>query len=370
MELMQMRNQTNIVLMTAVLLLAGLAAAHADVNLPLGSGASGIDGLKLVPTSGVTAKLSLAPAADGDKAAAKVVFKKEGEERRLIALEATVKSNPAGAKALLCRYKVTLTSGKAPHLATVIYQTDGVSWYKVAGEPMPAGEFTEGRIPLTAMNKTAFSEGDAKEIAWDKLGKVWLGIVLDSAAEGTIEFSEARFTDQPYRPTTPIRVTGDGAGTWTIGQDPSVISKLTTPNEGPDGKPCMKVEFKFPIGPHMFMIPATSVPAADLEGYTAIRFLYKAKLPQGVLGPGLLVTLGESSGGQYTVDPPDMPKARDEWGVATIPFAVFKLAGWSKDENNHFDTNQINSVQIGCHGSAQGEDGTGTIWVRDVEFIP
>ena len=371
-----MRKQMNIVLGTAILLAAGLALAHAEVNLPLGGGANGIEGLKLVPTSGVKATLSLAAAADGDKSAAKIAFKKDGEERRLIALVALPKGNPDGARAVSCRYKVTLASGKAPHLALVVYQTDGVSWYKVVGEAMPAGgttpvrEFTEGRIPVTAMNKTAFSEGEAKTVAWDKLGRVWLGIVLDSAAEGTIEFSEARFTDQAYRPTTPVRVTGDGAGTWGVGQDPAVVSKLTTPNEGPDDKPCLKVEFKFPIGMHMYMIPSTSVPATDLEGYTAIRFMYKATLPQGLIGSGLLVTLGERSGAQYTVDVNSMPPASAEWRSVTIPFEKFALAGWAKDDNNHFDTDQINNVQIGCHGSAQGNDGTGTIWLRDVEFVP
>ena len=177
--------------------------------------------------------------------------------------------------------------------------------------------------------------------------------------------SEARFTDEPYKAETPIAITGgDKPGSWNVGKDPAVQSTLTTPNEGPDGKPCMKFEFRFPGQRHMYALPSVPVPGADLEGYSALRFRCKASLPQGLRG--LLVTLAERGGGQWYCEPPPSP----EWGVITLPFAQFQLAGWSKDDNGKLDLDQIGSIIIGTHGTAIGEGGPGTISVADVQFVP
>ena len=64
---------------------------------------------------------------------------------------------------------------------------------------------------------------------------------------------------------------------------------------------CMKVKFTFPGGRHMYMVPTTSVPETDLDGYRALRFKYRAVLQEGL--QGLLVSLHEADGSQYVATP-------------------------------------------------------------------
>jgi hypothetical protein len=193
-----------------------------------------------------------------------------------------------------------------------------------------------------------------------------VGLTIDGPAEGVLEISDVRFTREPYKPTKSLRITGDGPGVWSVGKDPAVEATLTTPNEAPGGKACMKFEFKVPGGRHMYAIPSTPVPDTELDGYRALRFTYKAALPDGI--KGLLVTVGEHGGGQFYADPP--PPASAEWTTVTIPFASLKFAPWSKDPNGRFDLGQVDRVMIGTHGTASGKGGPGVICVTDVELIP
>jgi hypothetical protein len=352
------------------MVMLALSAAYAQVNVPIGGGDAGIGNLKLVPVNGARVTLKPVANADAGKPAMKVDFQKDGDERRFIALEGVPAGNPAGAKAVALRYQLTCKGAKAARLSVMFWDKSGSAWFKVGPDAPDSPTFDEGRISVASLRKSSFSEGAAENIDWGNIGKVWIGVVIDGPATGSLQISRAVLTSEPYRPTAPLRITGDGAGQWNVGQDPAVKSTLTTPNEGPDGKACMKVEFQFPLGRHMYMTPTVAVPPAELDGYQSLRFTYKAALPAGVIGPGLLVTLSERSGAQYTLDAPDMPPPHEDWTTVTIPFAQFKLAGWSKDDNNHFDTDQISAVTIGCHGAANADDGKGTIWVSNVEFVP
>jgi len=348
---------------------AGLLAAciHAqDVDFPLGGGASGIEGLKLVPLSGVDAKVAMAAGVDGGKDAAKVSFIKTGEERRLVALEASLKGDPTGARAVALRYRLALKTGQPPKLALVVWDDAGGSWFKVGGDPVLAGDFTDGRLSVASLRPTAFSQSTEASPPWDKIKRAWVGLVFDGPAEGALELSQVRFTSQPYKPSRPLRVTGNGPGEWSVGQDPAVTSKLTTPDEGPGGKPCMKYDFKEPGGRHMYAIPSTPVLSAELEGYTALRFTYKAIIPAGV--NGLLVCVGEAGGAQYFANPP--PQGSADWTTVTIPFTQFQFATWSKDQNDQLDLDQVNRVFIGCHGAAQPALAEGLVMVTDIEFVP
>jgi hypothetical protein len=176
----------------------------------------------------------------------------------------------------------------------------------------------------------------------------------------------AAFTSEPYRPTEPIRLTGDGPGVWVTGYDPAAQVKVSLPDEGPGGRPCMKAEFAFPGRRHMYVIPALPVPESDLDGYRALRFTYKAKLPRGIAG--LLVCLWERGSAQYYADP--APPASDEWKTVTISFEDLKLGAWSKDRNGRLDLDQIASIVIGVHGTAAEDAASGVIWATDVEFVP
>ena len=77
---------------------------------------------------------------------------------------------------------------------------------------------------------------------------------------------------------------------------------------------------------------------------------------------------GEPGDAQYYADP--APPATDEWKTVTLPFATFKLGDWTKDENSRLDLDQIISVIIGLHGTAEADSASGAIWAADIEFVP
>ena len=334
-----------------------------------------VGGFTLVPLNGVEARIEAGSAVDG-KLLAKVSFVKKGDERRLLALLARPEGDPATAKALAVRYRVALAKGEAPRLALAVFEKGGTAWYRVGGTPLALGESAEGRLPLGTLRQAEFSKPTEAEpakpgmpeptVAWGNVEKIWIGIVIDGPAEGTLEIGQARYTSEPYRPAKALRVTGDGPGAWTASADTAVKSTLTTPSEGPGGKPCMKLEFKFPGRRHMFATPSTPVLGGELEGYSALRFTYKATLPAGI--KGLLVTVGERGGAQYYADP--APPANADWTTITIPFDKMKLASWTKDANGKLDVDLIERVLIGAHGTAAGDGGSGIICAADVEFVP
>jgi len=359
-------------------------------------------GFRLVPLNGIEARIEPATFSDG-KPVAKVTFAKKGEERRLLALEARPEGDPAAAKALEVRYRVTLAKGEAPRLALTIFEKGGMAWYRVGGDPLVVGELVnsaigpagrlalkpampalpiaaihlmEGRLPLGTLRQAEFSKPASVEaakpgaaeptVAWGNVEKTWIGIVIDGPAEGTFEIGQARYTSEPYKPTKPLRVTGVGPGVWNASTDKAVKATLTTPNEGPDGEPCMKFEFRFPGQRHMYAIPSTPVLGGELEGYKSLRFTYKATLPPGI--KGLLVTVGEHGGAQYYADPAPPPSA--EWTTITMPFDKLRLATWTKDSNDKLDVDSIDRVMIGAHGQASGDGGPGVIYATGVEFVP
>ncbi len=342
-----------------------LMAADA-VNVPVGGGAAGIDGLKLVATSGVTASVETVAKADGDRAALRVKFDKPGEERRLVAVSTALHGKAAGAAALAVRCRLGLGEGQTARLAVLLRDRDGDVWFKIGSQPATGNAFTDSRLSLHSLQAAAFNRDPAAQLDWTRIQSVSLGIVVDGAAKGSFELSDARFTNEPYHPSEPLLITRDPMTPWNVGEDPAVHHEIAIVPDGPGGKPCVCTRLTFPVGRHMFMLPSTPVPAADLEGYTALRFTYKATLPEGI--KGLLVTLWERGGAQY--EESNYPPPSDDWKTVTLPFDTFAVAGWSKDDNNHFDTEDITTVMIGVHGGATGGDGTGVLYVTDVEFVP
>ncbi len=337
------------------LAVACTGVVQAQVNIPL-------EGLKLVPLPGLSASSSTATQAD---VVAAVRFTKTSDERRLLALETKPASDATGAKALVLRYRLQLLSGEAPRLAVVAFDAAGGSWYKVNAHPAVVDEMTEGRLSVSSLRPTAFS-ATQDTIAWWDVEKLWIGLVIDGPANGILEVSQARLTDEPYKPTKPLNVTGDGPGTWSASQNPAVKGTITTPNEGPDGQACLKYEFTAPGGQHRWMIPSTPVPNADLEGYTALRFMYKATLPKGI--NSLLVMVGERGGAQYCADPAPLPVG--DWMEVTIPFEDFTLGSWTKDANGRLDLQDVSSVMIGAHGVPSEAQGKGLIMATNIQFVP
>jgi hypothetical protein len=337
--------------LTALVFALGLHAQEV-VNVPLKD-------LKLAPLAGVKAE------AKRSGEATALTFSKPGEERRFLALEGKVDGDATGAKALALKYRLSLTKGTTPRLAALVFDQSGGSWFKV-GPAAQVGELTEGRLSVAALQQTGFSESKSGKLEWDKLQKVWVGLVFDGPAEGSFEVREARLTGEAYKPTSVLRITGDGPGKWSVGQDAAVKSTCTTPNEGPGGKACLKYDFTLPGGRHMYAIPSTPMPDAEVEGYRALRFTYKATLPEGI--KGLLVMLGERVGCQYYANP--MPPASADWTTITIPFEQFTLGEWTKDPDGKLDLDDVVSVMIGTHGAASGGGGPGLIMACDLEFVP
>ena len=351
----------------AALLLAALALSATvptqTVNVPVGGGSAGIDDLKLVQLGGIEAKLDRVADADAGKPALKVSFKKADEPRRLVALEGRPAKSAAGAKALIARYRLTLKTGEA-RLALVTWDASGNAWYRTGSEPAKTGAFTDGRVAAGSPRPASFNQEPALEFSWDDIERVWVGLVIDGAAEGTFELSAARLTDEPYRAAEPLVLKFADTKLWGVGQDPAVTSELTVANEGPNGEPCTKLAFTFPGGKHMYLVPSMALPQSDLEGYSALEITYQAQLPPGI--QGLLLMLGES-GGQFMVEP--MPAPSEKWITATIPFADFKLGAWSKDDNGVLDLDRVQNIMIGTHGASTG-GGPGLIMVSDVRFVP
>ncbi|MFQ6098580.1 MAG: hypothetical protein ACE5O2_12710 [Armatimonadota bacterium] len=336
------------------------AATGAQVNLPL------TDGLTLAPTGGVKGTLTRSASPEGG-AAVRIAFTKNSEERRLLAIEARPEGDANGAKAVARRYRLQLAKGEPPRFAIVLFDRDGGAWFKVGFEPLVVGKWGDGRLSVASLRQAAFSEDRSGQLEWNNIQKAWFGLVMDGPARGTLELSQVRLTSEPYRPTRPLIITGgDDPGKWSVGKDPAVQATLTTPNEGPDGRPCMKFEFRLATGRHMYAIPSTPLPAAEVEGYRALRFTYKATIPDGI--KGLLVMLGERGGAQYWADP--MPPPSEDWTTITIPFEDFTLGTWTRDDNQMLDIEQVGRVFIGVHGTATGPDGAGTIWATDVQFLP
>jgi len=321
-----------------------------------------ISGWKLAMARGLEAHLQQS---ESGMQGLQLSFRKRGEERRLLALEAAQTIDLSRYKTMLLRYRLHLASGQAPRLAVVVFSQDGSRWFKVRSTPLSAGKLTEARLPLASFQQWALSDKDRESSDWQQVAKMWIGWVFDGPADGSIDIFGVSLTSTGYRPTTPLTITGADAGQWSVGQDPAVRSHLTTPNEGPDGRPCMKFEFTFPGGRHMYATPFTPVPSGETEGYRALRFTYKATLPAGI--PGLLVMLGEG-GAQFFADPPPPPS--NDWVTITLPFEQFKLGSWSKDDNGRLDLDKVDRVYIAVHGTASGKGGEGTIWVTDIQFVP
>jgi len=349
--------QTDHLLYIAVLAsVFGGVAAKAVPPSSLGS----FKELRLVEVSGVAARLSVGAHQ------AKVVFDKREDLRRLLALEMRPVGVVGEPKALVLRCRLSLTRGAAPRPAVVVYDRDGEAWFKVRRTPVATGAWAEERVSLRGLRKAAFSRDASRELRWNRVEKVWIGLAIDGPAAGAFELSQARFTNEPYHPTHPLRVTGTGPGTWTVSKDKAAKAKITTPREGPNGRACMKAEFTLPGGRHMYMVPSTPVPNLDLEGYGALRFKYRARLPEGL--KGILVLLIESDGAQYWADP--MPPPSEQWKTVTIPLKNFKLGRWSRDPEGRLRVEDVSRVAIGTHGTPSGTGGDGVIAAADIEFVP
>lgn len=345
-------------LRTAILGVAILAQSTWAAPQPVGvgGGTSGLQGLKPAAVGGL--KVSFKAAAD----ALTLTFDKAGPERRLLAVEGAPQGDLSWVKTIATKYQLELAGGSA-RLAVVLFDQDGGVWYKIAGETCETGATTDASLSVNSLSQATFSEDQDNQLGWNALRRVWLGIVIDGQAKGTLKLLKAQFSPDEYKPSKPLAVTFSDPKQWPIGQDGAVKSVLTTPQAGPDGQTCMQLEMTFPAGKHMYCLPAVNLPRAEMDGYRALTFKLKGTAPKPI--GKLLVSVFEADGSQYCLEPADSA----EWKTIELPLDKFKLGGWSKDENGRLDLGQINKVSIGCHGTAAG-DGKGLLTVCDIAFVP
>jgi len=320
-----------------------------------------VAGWRRAPVAG--ADLRIGPASpDG----VELNFCKMGDERRLVAAERrALGAVPDDVKALAVRYRLTLGQGQCPRLGLVTFESDGGAWFTTRAIPL-AETRREFRMPLRSLRRAAFSRDADDAPDWGQVERVWLGLVIDGPATGTLELADVSFTAEPLRPTETLEVPFADQGLWGVGRDPAATATVAVVPEGPEGKPCMRCDFAFPGARHMYVLPTLRVPDAELDGYRALRFAYKCTLPKGI--DGLLVSLLERDGSQYC--PASAPPASGEWRTVTIPLDTLSLGDWSKDENGRLDVADIGSMIIGLHGTAADAKASGTLWASDIEFIP
>lgn len=291
-------------------------------------------------------------------------FEKTGEERRLLAVQGVPAGKVTGPLAAEIGYEVNLTEGEAPRLAVIAWDKDGGSWYKVSSTLVKLGEAGKGRVSTAGLTQTAFSNDKSGQLEWGALDRLWVGFIFDGPAEGTASITGVRLTDTPVVPTEPLALI-NVAGKWSDGHDPAVQTTISTPAEGPGGKPCFKYEFDVPAGKHMYACPTAAITADDLEGYKALRFQLKSEIPQGM---SLLIQLSEQGGPIYFVQQPGPGPA--EWTEVTIPLSDFKNATWGpKDDNGQLDLSKLNTLSIGSHG-VPADARLGYIMACDVELVP
>jgi hypothetical protein len=314
--------------------------------------------------SGVKIESLWAPLADTD-GAVKLTFTKGEPGRSFLGYEVTVPADASGARSLVLRHSLRLAVGDAPRLAAIVFDDAGGAWLKVSGEPAIQDTFGEVSVPVTLMVRAEFSATAASQPDWGRVRKLWVGAVFESASEGSLSFASVRFSETAYRPSRPLLVYGPDGPAWSAGADPAVKWSLDRVDDGPDGAPCTRFSFELPGGRHMYAIPVMSIGPGRLADYSGIRVTYKATLPEGI--PGLLVMVGER-GAQFYLDPG--PPASSEWRTVDIPFAQLQLGPWSRDDNGALDLERADAIFCGLHGTAQGQLGSGTVWIARVEALP
>jgi len=293
-----------------------------------------------------------------------ISFTKSGKERRLLLLETTT-ADIAKAKSISLHYRLKLVKGEQPKFAILAYGSAGEVWFKISQPPQATKGEVEWGLPLAGLRPTAYSiaptEPDMK-----KVRRLQLGLALDGMCEGVWEIKHIALSTELLRPSIPLVIPISPQLRLSLAHDPLAKAKTEIVKDGQDEKWCWKTEFVIPGGRHMYILPSIPMPDVDLTGYKGLQLSYRATLPSGI--KALLIILVEQDGSHYYTDWLATPS--EEWRTLTIPFSEFRLGGWSKDENNQLDLDQIGSLIVGMHGTTKAPEGKGSIWVAAIAFVP
>jgi hypothetical protein len=319
--------------------------------------------LELVNLAGVATELARGTSEQGESVVS-VNFEKTGEERRFVALEARLQQPLAAFRAVDLRYRLTADQPLTARLALVAYERGGGAWFRTSRPLASTAVARDLRASLQALKPTSFSQDASKQLEWDQVERLWIGIVVDGKGKGSFEFSKVLLTSEPYRATEPVSLFRADPAQWSVGADPAVTGKEMQGLDV-DGASCLRLNFSFPGGKHMYYIPVQSVEDLEYSAYAGLRFTYRATVPAGV--DGLLVCVHEN-GGQFVATPP--PPATGEWVSLTVPWSAFPLGGWTRDDNGRLDVDAITQISVGVHGTALGAGGAGEILIKAIEAVP
>ena len=293
-----------------------------------------------------------------------IQFKKDGVERRMVALKMKPAEKLFEQKGLDIEAKMKLSEGQTARPCVMFVEKDGGSWGRV-GMPLAQGGFEKVRVNLaSSLRQTAFSHDENGKIDWADVVEVFVGVVVEGKGDGVLSIRRVVLTDKKFVPSKPLVIKVPIAKEVSRSADPA--AKCTIEDTEVDGERVLKETFKFPLGRHMYFTPTFRLPDLDYASYSGFRLTYKATIPQPI--GGLLVTVAEG-GGQFVAP---SPKATADWLSIELKFKDFKMAGWAKKkgDNPQFDVASITSMMIGCHGTANGDNGEGEIWIRKIELIP
>ncbi|HID06723.1 MAG TPA: hypothetical protein EYP10_06205, partial [Armatimonadetes bacterium] len=162
----------------AMLIMMSNAWVANGKTVPLAGGSNGIAEFSLVPMHRIRARLKLVANVDDGKPAIVVTFTKYGDERRLLALEARLKDKLSDVRAIAIRYRIKSSRGKSPRLAVLFFDADGGIWFKRSANPLIIGKFTDMRLPVSRLRQVAFSDDPSGKVEFDKVDKVWLGLLF------------------------------------------------------------------------------------------------------------------------------------------------------------------------------------------------
>ncbi len=355
--------------MMAILLPSHLTAQEPPyVSVPLVNNAGGAR-LTTAPAHGVEVSAELSKGESLDAPGTRLTFSNMGTDRRMAALEGVPAGPIEGARVLAfdCRVTTRPNSRRDPWgppprpIVALFFESDQGAWYRIITRLPDPFALNEVRVPLRgAFRRAQFATDSDDEIRWEQVERVWLGVVDDGPMAGTFEVRRVRFTDEPFRPTKPVRF----GEKWELAQDPAIHSTLNLAEHDPPG---FALEFEMPGGRHMYAMARTPVAVDELDAYSALRFhtSFATELPEKI--DGLLVLLIEADGSQYQAVP--APAVSDESQTITIPFERFARGTWSKDENNQLDLEQVSHVAIGMHGTTTNA-AKGLIGITSPQFVP
>ena len=290
-------------------------------------------------------------------------FKKDGAERRMIAMKLSPSMRWEEHLALDMKASIKLADGQKARPCVMLAEREGGSWFRI-GMPFMQDGVEDVRLDLANPRLASFSRDENGKLDWQHVGEVYIGAVVEGVGEGELKIYHAKLTNEKFVPSKPIVINVPIAKAVSRGADPA--AKVSVEDTEVEGERVLKETFKFPLGRHMYFTPSFRLPDLDYASYSGFRLTYKATIPQPI--GGLLVTVSEG-GGQFVAP---APKASSEWLSIDLKFKDFKMASWAKKkgDNPQFDVASITSMVIGCHGTANGDSGEGEIWIRKIELIP